>query len=105
MWSRALRASRRQLAPAHCFTQPRRTIGGQSGPQQPHTTYFQQPPQPPKQPRRILRNVLWSSFCFTAGAITYIYALGLPSDLLAELQGISAIEISYISVPPVANSL
>jgi hypothetical protein len=64
--------------------QPRRHIGGQ--PQTPHTTYFQQPPpSPPKRPRRIIRNVLWSTFCFTAGAVTYVCANGIPSEMLANL--------------------
>lgn len=97
MWSRTLRSAAIQLRQPRRIPHPKRHISGPQLQQRqqppssvPHTTYFQQPPPPPPRSGRtgkIIRTVLWSTFCFTSGAVAYIYSAGIEADLLAELGG------------------
>lgn len=44
----------------------------------PHTTYFQQPQEPPKPPRRIWRSILFGTTCIGLGAYAHSWLYDLP---------------------------
>lgn len=73
MWARSLRTVRSHGGRIVRF---RRPYNGQS--QGPHTTYFQQPPEPSRRFRRIFRSILISTTCIGLGAYAHAWLLDVP---------------------------
>ena len=74
MWLRSVRPTRLALHRTVRFS--RRGYNGQ--PYGQHTTYFQQPPEPARPPRRVLRSILLGTTCLGLGAYAHSWLYGAP---------------------------
>ncbi|GIZ42137.1 hypothetical protein CKM354_000541600 [Cercospora kikuchii] len=112
MLSRTLRAGQRQAPLAHRTTRFSRRFNGNAQ-QGGHTTYFQQPVQPPRKWPRRLGLAFWSAGCFLAG--TYSWArlsmgslddlagmIGDAGEVMEDVVAIAALEAIARETPPIS---
>ncbi|KAI5359267.1 putative PPM-type phosphatase domain, protein phosphatase 2C family [Septoria linicola] len=86
MLSHTLRVGQRQTLRAHRTTRFSRRYNNNAL-QGPHTTYFQQPVQPPRKWPRRLGLAVWSVGCFAAGTYAWARLAMGPLDDLADMMG------------------